>query len=147
MRDVDGLTRVRQTRAPGMVKCSKSCQRRILKYSTRDRLGMKRIQRVTYCPDIHVWACWRRTGFIQKAEIRPVSWSYKDSGTSLVAQWIRICLPMQRTQVQALVREDPTCRGATKPVRHSYWDCTLEPVSHNYWARAPQLLKPAHLKP
>ena len=24
------------------------------------------------------------------------------------------------TRVQALVREDPTCRGATKPVRHNY---------------------------
>ena len=39
---------------------------------------------------------------------------------------------MQGTRVQALVREDPTCRGATKPVRHNYWACTLEPVSHNY---------------
>ena len=35
---------------------------------------------------------------------------------------------MQGTQVRALVQEDPTCRGATKPVRH------------NYWAREPQLL-------
>ena len=42
------------------------------------------------------------------------------SGTSLVAQWIRIRLPMQGTWVQALVREDPTCRGATKPVHHNY---------------------------
>ena len=39
---------------------------------------------------------------------------------SLVAQWLRIRLPMQGTRVQALVREDPTCRGATKPVRHNY---------------------------
>ena len=53
----------------------------------------------------------------------------------LVAQWLRIRLPMQGTQVQALVREDPTCRGATKP------------MNHNYWARAPQLLKPARLEP
>ena len=42
------------------------------------------------------------------------------TGTSLVAQWIRICPPMQGTQVQSLVWEDPTCRGATKPVRHDY---------------------------
>ena len=42
------------------------------------------------------------------------------NGTSLVAQWLRIRLPMQGTRVQALVREDPTCRGATKPVRHNY---------------------------
>ena len=39
---------------------------------------------------------------------------------SLVAQWLRIRLPMQGTQVRALVREDPTCHRATKPVRHSY---------------------------
>ena len=47
---------------------------------------------------------------------------------------------MQGTQVQALVREDPTCRGATKPVRYNYWACALEPESHNYWAHVPQLL-------
>ena len=41
-------------------------------------------------------------------------------GTSPVAQWLRICLPMQGTRVQALVREDPTCRRATKPVSHNY---------------------------
>ena len=41
-------------------------------------------------------------------------------GASLVAQWLRICLPMQGTGVRALVWEDPTCRGATKPVRHNY---------------------------
>ena len=28
--------------------------------------------------------------------------------------------PMQGTRVQALVREDPTCHGATKPVCHNY---------------------------
>ena len=39
---------------------------------------------------------------------------------SLVAQWLRICLPMQGTRVRAVVREDPTCHGATKPVRHNY---------------------------
>ena len=40
--------------------------------------------------------------------------------TSLVAQWLRIRLPMQGTWVRALVWEDPTCRGATKPVCHNY---------------------------
>ena len=43
-------------------------------------------------------------------------------GTSLVAQWLRIRLPVQGTRVRALVREDPTCRGIT--------------------AHAPQLLSP-----
>ena len=42
------------------------------------------------------------------------------SGTSLVAQWLRIHLPMQGTRVRAPVREDPTCRRATKPVHHNY---------------------------
>ena len=52
-------------------------------------------------------------------------------GTSLVAQWLRIRLPMQGTQVRALVQEAPTCHRATKPVHHNYWARTLEPSSHN----------------
>ena len=40
-------------------------------------------------------------------------------GASLVAQWLRIRLPMQGTWVRVLVWEDPTCHGATKPVRHN----------------------------
>ena len=42
------------------------------------------------------------------------------TGASLVAQWLRICLPMQGTRVRALVWGDPTCRGATRPVSHDY---------------------------
>ena len=49
-----------------------------------------------------------------KGNINTLPWA------SLVAQWLRICLPMQGTRVQALVWEDPTCRGATKPVSHNY---------------------------
>ena len=41
-------------------------------------------------------------------------------GASLVAQWLRICLPMQGTRVRAPVQEDPTCRGAAGPVSHNY---------------------------
>ena len=51
---------------------------------------------------------------------------------SLVAQRLRIRLPMQGTRVRALVREDPTCRGATKPLCYNHCSCTLEPISHNY---------------
>ena len=37
--------------------------------------------------------------------------------TSLVIQWLRIHLPMQGTQVQSLVWEDPKCQPtALKPV-------------------------------
>ena len=68
-------------------------------------------------------------------------------GTSLVVQWLRIRLPMQRTRVRALVREDPTCRRATKPVCHRYWACALEPASHNYWAWVPRACAPQQEKP
>ena len=45
----------------------------------------------------------------------------KKAGASLVAQWLRIRLPIQGTWVRALAWEDPTCCGATnKPVRHNY---------------------------
>ena len=63
---------------------------------------------------------------------------------SLVAQRLRICLPMQGTQVQALVWEDPTCRGAAGPVSHSCWACAsgacaLQQDRPRWWeARAPR---------
>ena len=44
----------------------------------------------------------------------------EEIGASLVAQWLRICLLMQGTRVRALVWEDPTCCGATRPVSHNY---------------------------
>ena len=54
--------------------------------------------------------------------------------------WLRIRLPTQGPWVRSLVGEDPTCRGATKPVHHNYWACALEPASHSYWAYTSQLL-------
>ena len=36
-----------------------------------------------------------------------------EEGTSLVVQWLKICLAMQKTQVRSLMgNEDPTCQGA-----------------------------------
>ena len=94
---------------------------------------------------------------VLKKKKNPVLWSRnychhftvnkRNLRASLVAQWLIICLPIQGTQVRALVQEDPTCRGVTKPACHNYWACTLEPASHNYWAHVPQLLKPMHLEP
>ena len=49
-----------------------------------------------------------------------ISSSKLQARASLVAQWLRIHLLMQGTWVQALVQEDPTCHGATKPVCHNY---------------------------
>ena len=48
-------------------------------------------------------------------------------------QQLRVHLPLQGTH-WSLVREDSTCCGKTKPMRH------------NYWARLLQLLKSAHSK-
>ena len=40
--------------------------------------------------------------------------------TSVVVQWLRICLPMQGTWVRSLVQEDSKCRQATKTVCRNY---------------------------
>ena len=63
------------------------------------------------------------------------SFNNKPGRSSLVAQWIRIHLPMQWTQVQSLVREDST------------WCGTSKPVCHNCWVPMLQLLKPTYLEP
>ena len=79
----------------------------------------------------HETLCWDRIYYLKKQYFRSRN---KLPRASLVAQWLRIHLPRQGTRVRALVWEDPTCRGATKPVCHSYW------------AHMPQLLKPARLE-
>ena len=40
--------------------------------------------------------------------------------TSLVGTVVENLPANAGARVQGLVREDPTCRGATKPVRHNY---------------------------
>jgi len=38
---------------------------------------------------------------------------------------------MQETRIRSLIREDPTCHRATKPVRHNCWSLwALKPVLH-----------------
>ena len=74
----------------------------------------------------------------------------KISRTSLVAQWLRICLPMQGTRVLSLVWEYPTCHGATKPMCHNYWACVpqlLSPHATTTEARAPRAHAPQQEKP
>ena len=63
-------------------------------------------------------------------------------GASLVVRWLRIRLPMQGTWVQALVWEDPTCRGATGPVSHTTEHARLEPLLRNKRGRDSE--RPAH---
>ena len=46
---------------------------------------------------------------------------------------------MQETRVRALVRVDPTCHEATKPVRHNYWAHAMQQEKPLQWeARVPQ---------
>ena len=61
-------------------------------------------------------------------------------GTSLVIQWLRIHLPMQRTCVPSLIQEDPTCCRTAKPVKpmHSR-ACSLQEKSPQWEAHVPQL--------
>ena len=66
---------------------------------------------------------------------------------SLVAQWSRICLSVQKTQVLSPVQEDPACHRAPKPECRSCWACALGPgivtpesVCCNCWG--PRALKP-----
>ena len=64
---------------------------------------------------------WSKGKFSDESQrIFPLKGSKELMGASLVTQWLRICLPMQGTRVQALVWEDPTCRGAARPVSHNY---------------------------
>ena len=58
--------------------------------------------------------------------------------TSLVIQWLRIHLSRERTQVGALLWEDPTCLGATNPCPQL--------LSLGSKACAPQLEKPPPLE-
>ena len=53
------------------------------------------------------------------------------SETSLVVQGLSIYPMGQETQVQALVREDPTCCRAAKPVRHAPRACALQGQEHH----------------
>ena len=55
-----------------------------------------------------------------EGEVSNLCLKHPTVGASLVAQWLRICLPMQGTRVRAPVWEDPTCREAARPVSHNY---------------------------
>ena len=50
--------------------------------------------------------------------------------TSLVIQWLEVCLAKQRKKrrapVQSVAWEDPTCRGAAEPVLQSLYTATAE---------------------
>ena len=57
--------------------------------------------------------------------------------TSLMVQWLGICLSLQGTWVQSLVREDSTCHRATKPMGHNYW-AHVPRIGALQWEKPPQ---------
>ena len=75
---------------------------------------------------------WRDLGWGAK-EGSGWFWSHKKerTGTFLVVQWLGIHLLMQGTWVWSLFGEDPTCLGATEPVRCNYWAHAVKPMPHN----------------
>ena len=62
--------------------------------------------------------------------------------TSLVVQWLGVCLPIQGTQVQSPVQEDSLCHRATKPMHCNYWAWALARRCHSY--RSSHALEPGH---
>ena len=48
-----------------------------------------------------------------------------------MVQWLRICLPMQGTQVQSLVQKDSTCRVAAKSMHQSCCLCSAVKTQHS----------------
>ena len=53
-------------------------------------------------------------------------WLKNSSRTSLVVQWLRICLQKQGSQIWSLVWEDPTRHGTAKPASLNPWDHLLQ---------------------
>ena len=78
--------------------------------------------------ELMLWFCygftllpnWKILTWLDISKIRKRNLQFR---ASLVAQWYRICLPMQEAQVWFLVWEDSTCRRVTKLVHHNYWLC------------------------
>ena len=95
---------------------------------------------------------WR---FLKKLKIElphdlaiPLLGIYSDKsiirGVSLVAQWSRMCLPMQETRIWPLVWEDPTCQQRNYTCAPQLLNLCSKAGNHNYWGHTPQLLKPVH---
>ena len=75
-------------------------------------------------PEVWQMSATKRNTFL----FRMILLALKTDPQGLVAQWIRICLPVQGTQVQSLVWEDSTCHRATKPKSYNYRSpCTCSP--------------------
>ena len=67
--------------------------------------------------------------------IKKLMWGFP--GGSVVK---KISRPVQKTWIQSVMWQEPTCCGATNPEHHNHWACYLEPRSCNYWS--PCVLEP-----
>ena len=90
--------------------------------NTRSSLYLRKMTQMLWVPVLLI----ALQGWVPLGRALPLSGLHfcclqnKRTGTSLVVQWLSIHLPTQGTRVRALVWEDPTCRGATKPLCHNY---------------------------
>lgn len=64
-----------------------------------------------------------------------------------MAQYVRICLPVQGEPGLILIQEDLTCPGATKTKNHNYRACALSPGASTLLSHVPQLPSLNSLKP
>ena len=69
--------------------------------------------------------------------------NYRNMWTSLVLQWIRICLPVQATRFDTWSRRY-RCHGVTKPIRQHCWALALEPRGCKPWACALESARHSH---
>ena len=87
----------------------------------------------------HDWATKHSTNQISSRTLC----MYGQAKSKMYLERILWWLSSKESTCQYKRPEDPTCHGATKPVRHNYWACAPEPGNHNYWAHTQRLLKPA----
>lgn len=78
--------------------------------------------------------------FIREDYLKNKYWKKKTFlGASLVVQWLRPPLPMQRTQVWSLVRKNPHASEQLSPCTTNYWahlprsDCTTTGEATPQW--------------
>ena len=57
-------------------------------------------------------------------------------GTSLVVQWMELCLPTQRVWIRSLVQEDSACRAPKSPVSQLLSLCATTNEAHLPWSPA-----------
>ena len=85
---------------------------------------------------------WAAMAFSEERTLGPGNYEGREKYKKLtrgflVAQWLRVHLLMQETWIWSLVWEDPRCHRATKPIRHNYRACALEPGNSTAEARVP----------